>query len=195
MGENMTTITLSTLLTEGLRSDGNALSSLDRAKLAWLRISERASDLAGAKASALDAELGKVVSEAYGEKALPKGWASILIAFGKFFLKTAPVKENDRFTALDVWRKMVSKGDHEIVEALIATATTQQGAWSALCAKPKVESTVTDKAKAEATAKVFPRSIKNLETFFAVPRTEWSTEMLMVEKQMEVFIERCSNHS
>ena len=191
----MTTITLSTLLTEGLRSDGTALSSLDRARLAWLRISERASDLVGAKASALDAELGKVVAEAYGERALPKGWANLLISFGKFFILTAPVKENDRFTALDVWRRIVSKGDHEVVDALISTATTQQGAWSALCAKPKVESTVTDKAKAEATAKVFPRSIKNLETFFAVPRTEWSAEMLMVEKQMEVFLERCSNHS
>ena len=156
------------------------------------RASQRTSD---GKASALDLELGKVVTQAYGEKALPKGWANILVAFGQFFLKTAPVKENQRFTALDVWRKMVSKGDHEIVEALISTSTTQMGAWSALCAKPKVESVVTDKAKAEATAKVFPRSIKNLETFFAVPRAQWSTEMLMVEKQMEVFIERCSNHS
>jgi hypothetical protein len=191
----MSVITLSTLLTEGLTTDGSALSATDKAKLAWLRISERASELATAKASALDLELGKVVTQAYGEKSLPKGWANILVAFGQFFLKTAPVKENQRFTALDVWRKMVSKGDHEIVEALIATSTTQMGAWAALCAKPKVESVVTDKAKAEAVAKVFPRSVKNLETFFAVPRTEWSTEMLMVEKQMEVFIERCSNHS
>ena len=76
----MSVITLSTLLTEGLQSDGSALSSLDKAKLAWLRISERASELAGAKASALDADLGKVVHQAYGEKALPKGWASILVA-------------------------------------------------------------------------------------------------------------------
>ena len=191
----MSTQTLNEVLAKGFQADGSALTTLERAKVAWASIAERATELIATKAGDLDISLGKVVSESYGEKALPKGWASILIAFGKFFVLSAPPKDSTRFTALDVWRKMVSKGSAEIVETLIATATTQTGAWTALCAKPKTETTVTDIAKATAVAKVFPRSMGNLSVFFLVPRAEWSDEMLMVEKQMEVYLEKISRHS
>jgi hypothetical protein len=186
--------TLNEVLASGLKADGNSLSTLERAKVAWASIAERSSELATAKAGDLDIALGKTVSESYGEKALPKGWASILVAFGKFFLLTAPPKDSTRFTPLDVWRKMVTKGSSEIVEALIATATTQTAAWTALCAKAKSETTVTDLAKAQAYAKTFPRNISNLDVCFLVPRNEWSTEMEMVTKQMEVFIARTERH-
>jgi len=187
--------TLNEVLATGLKADGNSLSTLERAKVAWASIAERATELVTTKAGDLDIALGKVVSESYGEKALPKGWASILIAFGKFYTLTAPPKDSGRFTPLDVWRTMVSKGSAEIVETLIATATTQSGAWTALRAKPVSETTVTDIAKATAVAKVFPRSMTNLSVFFLVPRAEWTSEMIMVEKQMEVFCEKASRHS
>ena len=186
--------TLNEVLVTGLKADGSALTTMERAKLAWQAIAERATELATAKAGDLDIALGKTVSESYGEKALPKGWASILVAYGKFFLLTAPPKDSTRFTPLDVWRKMVTKGSSEIVEALIATATSQTAAWTALCAKAKSETVVTDLAKAQAYAKTFPRNISNLDVCFLVPRNEWSTEMEMVTKQMEVFIARTERH-
>ena len=191
----MSTVSLSTLLTEGLRTDGSALSSHDKAVSVWTRISERASELVTAKAGDLDRDLGKVVSESYGEKPLPKGWATLLVSFGKFFILAAPVKEA-RFDALQVWRKIVAKGDSNVVDALIATATTQNAAWTALCAKPVTDAAKpTDLAKATAVAKVFPRTVSNLSVFFMVPRSEWTTEMLMVSKQMEVFCEQVAKHS